>query len=405
MSNQPPINSGKNSAHRHFLRLKNHPFIVPVVTFLVLFFVSIVAFINFSATTLGPADTRVVHVYVDDQTQTLTTRAATVQELLQKLNVKVNQGDIVEPGLDAKILEDDFNINVYRSRPITVVDGKNRVSKFSAKQSVTAIARDAGIKLFPEDKVAASVNDDLLGEGVGETFVISRSIPMKLVLYGQSFEIRTHAKTVGEVLQEKDIKAEDVTTFPVATTPLKPNAVVFVTYEGRTIKSKSVSIPNKTEQVEDADLEFGATEVREAGRKGKKLVLYEVDPATKKRKVLQEVVAYKAVNRVVARGTKAVAGAVTGSKADWMRQAGIDSSQYPYVDLIIGRESGWNPGAVSANRCIGLGQRCNAQILVSACPNWQNDPVCQLRHFSDYANGRYGSWQNANAFWQSNHWW
>lgn len=391
--------------HQRLLAHRNHPFFIPVVTFLVMVFVSLFALVSFNATALEPADSRVVHVYVDDEKQTLTTRATTVEDLLNRLEIKINKGDIVEPALTAQIFEDDFNVNVYRARPITIVDGKNQVTKFSAKQSADAIAREAGIKLYPEDNVTASINDDVLGEGVGEKLVIERSVPMKLVLYGESYEIRTHAKTVADVLKEKEINEEDVTTFPVADTAVKANSVIFVTYEGRVIKSKSVTIPNKTERVSDPDLAFGITKVREKGRDGKKLVLYEVDPATKKKKVLKQVIAYAPVNRVIAEGTKIGVGGISGSKLDWMRAAGIPASQFPYVDLIIGRESGWRPNAVSANRCIGLGQRCNPQILINACPSWQTDPVCQLEHFSEYANGRYGSWQEANAFWQANHWW
>jgi hypothetical protein len=86
-----------------------------------------------------------------------------------------------------------------------------------------------------------------------------------------------------------------------------------------------------------------------------------------------------------------------------MAGAGINSSDYVYVDYIIGRESGWRPNAVSANRCIGLGQSCGGS-LAGACPSWQTDPVCQLQFFSGYAR-KYGGWGGAYNFWVTNHWW
>jgi hypothetical protein len=150
---------------------------------------------------------------------------------------------------------------------------------------------------------------------------------------------------------------------------------------------------------------LGESKVKEAGKPGKKVVIYEIDKKTKKKKALQTVIAAKPVNKIIAKGSKIEAVKLTGSKADWMQAAGIDPSQYQYVDYIIGRESGWNPASVSANRCIGLGQKCNASSLIAACPSWQTDPVCQLNHFSGYANGRYGSWQGAWQFWSVNHWW
>ncbi len=388
---------------RRLFSLKNHPFIIPVATFLVLVFVTLVATVNFGATTLGPADSRVVHVYVDGVEQTLPTRAQTVEDLLNRLEIKISEGDIVEPKLKTQILEDDFTVNIYRARPVTVVDGKKRVTKLSAQQSPEAIAKEAGIKLYPEDNVEISVPEDVLKEGVvGEKFVIERSVPVKLVLYGQTYELRTHSDTVAELLIEKNINKDEITVFPEEESRITSGSVVYVTYEGKEITSKEKSIPFKTETSEDPNLAAGIIQVKEKGRKGKKVVLYEIDKETREKKVLREVIAYAPVNRVEVRGTKAT---LTGSKADWMKAAGIDSSQYIYVDFIIGRESGWNPASVSANRCIGLGQRCAPQVLINDCPNWENDPVCQLKHFTSYAEGRYGTWRGAYSFWQLNHWW
>lgn len=385
-------------------RLKKHPFVVPVLTLLVLFFITLAGLVSFNATTIGPADARVVHVFVDGKETTLPTRAATVGELLDKLGVDINEGDVVEPGLDAQILEDDYTVNIYRARPVTVVDGDKKTTILSAQQSPRALAREAGITLYPEDNVEVSVPDDVLKEGVvGEKFTVDRAVPVKLVLFGQPVDIRTHAQTVGELLQDKDIDTSQVTVLPPLDTPITPNAVIFVTSPDKNIITVEEEIPMPIETVDDPSLAAGTTQIREAGSPGKKVVIYEVDktdPAIKT--PLQEIIAQTPVKQVVARGTKVT---LTGSKADWMAAAGINPSQYVYVDYIIGRESGWNPASVSANRCIGLGQRCNPQILISACPNWQSDPVCQLQHFTSYAEGRYGSWQGAYSFWQTNHWW
>jgi uncharacterized protein YabE (DUF348 family) len=381
--------------------------VVPVVTFLVLFGVSLVAFVSFNATTLQPADSRVVNVYADGQSQTLPTRAKTVKDLLERLDIKLSDGDVVEPGLDTEILDDNFSVNVYRARPVTVIDAGKEVTVNTATQSPRSVAEEVGVTLFPEDNVKVEIPDNVIDEGSAtEQLVIERSIPVKLVMYGQSYDIRTHAKTVGELIHDKGLDASDVTVLPPADTLLTADMVVFVTYPDKNIVTVEEAIPNGEETVSDPELPTGQTKVRQEGSPGKKVVIYEVDKSDPAKKaVLQTVIAAEPVNRIIAKGTKVIAGTVTGSKADWMRLAGVDPSQYQYADYIIGRESGWNPAAVSSNRCIGLGQRCNAQILISACPNWQTDPVCQMQHFSGYANSRYGSWQQAYNFWSVNHWW
>lgn len=93
-----------------------------------------------------------------------------------------------------------------------------------------------------------------------------------------------------------------------------------------------------------------------------------------------------------------------GSHTDWMAQAGIPESDWGYVDHIISKESGWRPHAVNPSNCIGLGQNCPSNgvyFLPLACPNWQNDPVCQLRRFTEYA-GKYGGWAGSYRYWLSN---
>ena len=96
----------------------------------------------------------------------------------------------------------------------------------------------------------------------------------------------------------------------------------------------------------------------------------------------------------------------SGSKADWMRAAGISDSDFGYVDYIISHESGWNYHAVNrSSGAYGLPQSLPAGKLASAGADWRDNPVTQLRWANNYAVGRYGSWGAAYHFWTVNHWW
>ncbi|GAB2507851.1 hypothetical protein GCM10027064_01640 [Microbacterium petrolearium] len=89
-----------------------------------------------------------------------------------------------------------------------------------------------------------------------------------------------------------------------------------------------------------------------------------------------------------------------GSKEEWMAAAGIPQADWPYVDSIVSRESGWNPNATnSSSGACGL-------VQVYPCGKLANayDPVVNLTWANGYAN-KYGGWAGAYAFWQSNHWW
>ena len=151
-------------------------------------------------------------------------------------------------------------------------------------------------------------------------------------------------------------------------------------------------------------------EVTKAGEKGQKDVTYEIemrDGIEISRVKISEIIAKQPVAQEITVGGSAVVGGAVnlpaGSHEDWMAAAGISPENYGYVNYIIGRESGWRTTA-SNGRYFGLYQT-NLKSLSSQCPNWQSDPVCQLRAATNYANGRYGSWAQAYNFWTSHHWW
>lgn len=69
--------------------------------------------------------------------------------------------------------------------------------------------------------------------------------------------------------------------------------------------------------------------------------------------------------------------------------------------FIYAHESGNNPNATNELGCYGLGQDCNG-IVRNLCGA---DYACQDEFFTNYAMSRYGSWDNALAFWQTHRWW
>lgn len=88
------------------------------------------------------------------------------------------------------------------------------------------------------------------------------------------------------------------------------------------------------------------------------------------------------------------------------RKATYAAASYPVSGndakaFIYSHESGNNPYATSPNGCYGLGQDCNGRVRALCGADY----ACQDQYFTNYAMGRYGSWEGAVAFWQANHWW
>ena len=389
--------------------LRGHPFVVPVITFLALFFTSTVGLILLNSQTVAPSDSRSIILSVDGVERTVPTRATTVKDLIEKLDIQVGKNDIVTPVPSTRILVDNFKVSIKKARPVTIEDNGRRITILSAEQQPRVVVAQAGIKLQTEDMVESTQPIDATREAViGQKVVVSRAKEANINLYGNTFTVYTRAKTVGDLLDQRKIKViQGDTIQPTRDTPVTAGIQVFIVRVGKKVVTTEEIIPAPEEVITDPEQPMGTTVVREAGADGKKLVTYEIELKNDQeigRKVLQEVIAAKPARRVISKGTKVT---LTGGKAEWLVGAGISPGDYYAVDYIMNRESHWNPGAVNAGGCIGLGQRCpsgGGNALINACPNWQNDPVCQLRHFSAYAS-RYGGWQGAYNAWQVQGWW
>jgi uncharacterized protein YabE (DUF348 family) len=394
---------------KHFLsrELYRHPYAVPVVTIVILSVVSLFVMVFAGTTTIGPGDSKVVKLSVEGEQRAVPTRAKTVQEFLERTELTLNEGDVVEPSLDEVIADDDFRINVYRARPVTIFDdGGERVQALSAAKTPRSIAEQAGVETYPEDVLTQEVSDDILRDQVlGEKIIIDRATRVSLNLYGTPSAVRTQTQTVGALLQEKGVvlgRGDKVT--PATNTPLTANMIVAVTRSGIQVKTVEESIEPPIEYVEDASLSFGATAVRQAGKPGKKSVTYEItvkNGVEVSRKVIQEAVLSEPVKQIVARGK---AFDINKDKAAVMAAAGISASDYPYVDYIVARESGWRPTATNGQTW-GLCQALPGNKMASAGADWQTNPVTQLKWCAGYATGRYGTWAAAYDFWLKNHWW
>lgn len=415
-------------AKRHIKRIKRqardfhkHPFIIPVIVIVVLSFSTMFASVVLGGRTVGADDTHIVQLSLENNKQVLPTRAATVGEFLTRAKVSLHEGDVVEPAKDTPIDEDNFRINVYRAKPVTIFDGDKRIQALSAATTPRSVAAQAGVQVYPEDSLSQTLPENMLKEQViGDKIVIERATPTNLNLYGTQVVVRTHAKTVGELLKEKHVSlASGDTVQPSAESLLVPNSQVFVTRSGTQIVTAEEPIPMDKQTVEDPNLSFGSVAIRQKGSPGKKLVTYQLDLKNGKevgRHTIQEVRTLEPVTEITARG-KAIS--IPEDKGAWMAAAGINPSDYPYVNYIVSRESGWcptklqgNPGAcpgfapsyIPGGLGYGLCQSTPGSKMSTAGADWQSNPITQLRWCSGYAS-RYGGWQGSYEHWLASHNW
>ena len=350
---------------------------------------------------------RLITVHDRGQDTTFVTDKSTLKEAFADKGIKIEDHDAVEPSMDEKLVASDYQVNIYRARPVTVIDGAIREQIITPYQSAERIVKDAGITLYPEDKTTISRSDDIVGDGAGLQLTIDRATPLTLDLYGTVTQIRTQGKTVADMLKEKNIKlgTSGRASVPL-TTPITAGMSLRVWREGKQTVTADEDVDFKVQQIQDADQPVGYKAVQTAGVKGKRTVTYEVEVQNGQevsRHEIASITLAEAVTQVEVVGTKSNTLPYTGggSKTEWLAASNIAQADWGYADYIVGRESGWNPNSTNASSgACGLAQA----LPCSKVPGNPYNPVDSLNWMNGYAVGRYGSWENAYNFWVSHHW-
>ena len=297
------------------------------------------------------AGAKYVTIYDDVEKLTVRTEARTVSEVLSRMNIAINEGDIVDPGIETEINADNFYINIHRARPVVVKDGAQEIYLMSASYDGATIVKQAGLTVYDGDEITLSKNTNFLETGLANVYEITRN-------------------------------------------------------GGRTI-TEEVEIPFGEETVADANLETGQTEVRQLGEVGMKRVYYNVlyvDNVEVARELVSEEVIREPVVRVTAVGSKRSLPPASGTCADWARAAGVSEADLAAAVDLIYHESGCRYDARNAHSgAYGIPQALPGNKMASAGADWETNPVTQIRWMAGYVS-RYGGWQGASNFWYAHGW-
>ncbi len=225
------------------------------------------------------AEERIITIFDRGSERTIITKAPTLKKALEAADISVSVGhDLVEPALDTELIAAKYNVNIYRARPVTVVDGVVRQRVTTAEQTPERIARAADIKLYKEDVVDISAPQDLNRDGVGVVMTINRATSLNFTLYGKNTEVRTRATTVEGFLKEKKIKlGENDRLSADLSTNITKGMNLELWREGKQTITEEEDVDFPIEKIQDANREVGYREVKEVGEKGRRTVTYEVE--------------------------------------------------------------------------------------------------------------------------------
>lgn len=352
---------------------------------------------------------RLISIHEDGTTRGILTDEKTLRDAFKEANISVDPNDLVEPGLDHELVAGQYDVNIYRARPVTIVDGAVRTKIISAYQTASQIADHAKVDLNDEDTTEIAANTDMVREGVGLQVVVERATPFTLIMYGKKIDAFTQSTTVGDMLKSKNITLGKADTLSVSeSTPITAGMTVELWRNGKQTITEEQEIAFPIEQIKDADREVGYKDIKTPGEKGKKTVSYDVEMKNGvevSRKEIQSVTTKEPKKQVEVVGVKMSFNG-GGSKEEWLRASGIPESQWGYVDFLVSRESGWKPCSYYPSRNDCSATPVNACGLVQQNPchkipgDWR-DPVAALKWQYQYVQ-KFGGYAGAVEYWKNN---
>ncbi len=295
-----------------------------------------------------------VSLYVDGHKRLFATDAPTVGQVLERSGVKQAANDLVEPAQDTPVTHGQFNINVYRARPVLVVDGLRSYRLTSAYQSPRLLALAAGLTVYAEDTYHTEIVTDLVSDGaIGQKVTLTRAKPLTIKVDGTIRSIRTQAPTIKTALAGAGISLglKDTVSAPLDS-PVLPGTSVQVTRVSEVVATLTATIPRSVKTLTDPTLLKGLKQVQTEGADGQKTTTYRIhytDGRETSREVLQVVSQTAPVTKIVLIGTKVI---FAGSVEYWRPQVEAAAAQWgidPNMMLrIMACESHGNAAAVNS---------------------------------------------------------
>lgn len=250
----------------------------------------------------------VITIYDQGEKRVVLTRANTVAETLKQAQVALSEYDKVEPALDTEYAAQQYTVNIYRAKPVVIVDGLKREHVLTPYSSARDIAKNAGIEVQSEDKLSLTQSENMLVDGAGSKLTIDRATPITLVLYGERTTAYTQNSTVKQLLEEKKITLGIDDTISVdITAPIQPGMTIEIWRNGVQTVTEQQPVEYETESIQDADQPVGYRNVQTPGVKGEKTVTFEVTMKNGQevaRKEIQSVTTKEPKKEVVVVGAK-----------------------------------------------------------------------------------------------------
>ncbi|WP_260399880.1 G5 and 3D domain-containing protein [Peribacillus simplex] len=250
----------------------------------------------------GTKDT--VTIMLDGKKEVVRTHAATVNDMLEDLEITVKAADYVHPSRATEV-DDDLEVVWKPAQKIVMVqDGKTK-DVWSTADTVDELLKDQNLSVKEQDKITPSKNTKLKAN---MEVAIDKAFSLKLVVGGDEKQVWSTSTTVADFLKQQGVKLNDLDRVePELTEKVEAeNTVNVVRIEKVTdVVEEPVDFAVITKK--DDSLSKGKEKIVKEGKDGLISKEYEVikeNGKEVKRELLSEKVVNKKQDKVVTVGTR-----------------------------------------------------------------------------------------------------
>jgi resuscitation-promoting factor RpfB len=337
---------------------------------------------------------KTVTITVDGQQQEVSTHAGSVEGALESAGLTVSEHDVVAPAGDTAI-SDGSQIALERGRLLTLtIDGQQRqvwTTATTVEEALAELGQNPGAFALSADR---SRKLPLDGLAVTAETIFATSLADGV---NAATNLQSSANTVGDLLTEQGLTLGPLDTVsPAAETPLSAGLAVAITRVGQTTVTEQVPVAQPADQqVEDANLEAGSSNVTQEGSAGTDQVTYQVTTTNGAESAKTEVSrtpGTPAQPRIIAVGTKPVSTASSTS-------AGSSSADSSSADSSSSAASSSSAGSSSSSSASSAAPVSSGSSGI----NWDGIASCEsTNNWSiNTGNGYYGGLQFDLGTWAS----
>ncbi|WP_337874952.1 ubiquitin-like domain-containing protein [Exiguobacterium sp.] len=269
------------------------------------------------------------------------TRADSVLEVLEELNITLDETDYVTPALSEDVPEDRL-IRIERSHEVSLQIGYGQTEVIQTRErTVEDVLLRYGVTVRDGDTVYPSVRTAVTN---GMTIRYQPVVGVNLIVGQDASTIYTMATDVAQLLREANVDVtERDTVLPDASTPIREGMTITVNTNRDVVQYESQLIPYDMVEEEDDTLEEGVKQTVQVGVPGLERTRYaltvENGTITNRTKTDVETLR-KAMPQIIKVGTKKVTEPVTepttaDESSPFIPEAEVEIAETPKTDDVL----------------------------------------------------------------------